>query len=181
MNAETEVALDTLHQAILDHIAAAYPALATVSDYPEERRHLSLPACLVEMAEMDGVPDLDPGTGQLALMTRWEARLIIGWRTASAAREIRRLAGALGVTIHQQRWGLPVGPAEVLGMTPDAFEPQLDQFVVWRVDWQQVVHLGESVWSPASSLVPSEILYSTAPEIGPVHEEAYAPIDEAAP
>ena len=66
-------------------------------------------------------------------------------------------------------------------MTPDAFEPQLDQFVVWRVDWQQVVHLGESVWSPDSSLVPSEILYSTAPEIGPVHEEAYAPIDEAAP
>ena len=30
MNAETEVALDTLHQAILDHIAAAFPALATV-------------------------------------------------------------------------------------------------------------------------------------------------------
>lgn len=150
MSANTELDLDQLHQAIIDKIAAQFPEFVTVDDYSDDRTRLNTPACLVELTDMEGAPDDDPGTEQLAVTARFEARIIIGFRQLNAKRQIRKLAAALGAFVHQQRWGLPVSPAELLTITPDEFSPELDQFEVWRVEWQQVVHLGLSVWDGES-------------------------------
>lgn len=157
MNANTEINLDDVHQAILDKIAEQFPDLVTVADYWDDRKRLPVPACLVELTDMEGAPEDDPGTEQLAVLSRWEARIIIGFRTSSAKREIRKLAAALGAFIHQQRWGQPIGPAEVTAITPDEFSPELDQYEVWRVEWQQVLNLGLSVWDGASFPARMEI------------------------
>jgi hypothetical protein len=172
MNAVTEISLDALHQAIIDAVAGQFPDLATVEDYREDRKSLPLPAVLIELVDLEAAPDEDPGTGQLAMTARFEARVIIGFRTASAEREIRKLAAALGAFARLNRWGMPVGPAEVLTIGPDDFSPELDQYVVWRVDWAQVVHLGASVWVNDGT-IPNDVLYSVVPEIGPGNEDAY--------
>lgn len=174
---DTEIDLGALHQAIVDAVAARFADVETVADYRDDRDRLPLPAILIELEDMEGAPDEDPGTGQLAVMARFAARVIIGFRTKSAEREIRKLAGALGAFAHLNRWDKPVGPAEVLVIGPDAFAPELDRYVVWRVEWQQVVHLGASVWTNEGD-IPVTVLIGFDPDIGPGHEDDYVDIDD---
>ncbi|MDO5057731.1 MAG: hypothetical protein Q4E06_10455 [Lautropia sp.] len=174
-NAQTVTTLDDLHEAIVGEIRQQFPSLATVEAYRQVRGSLPLPACLVELAELEATDEMDPGTGQLALRARFEARLVIGFRQGALnpGLEIRKLAAALAVFVHQQRWGLPVGAADVLGCWPDDFDPGLDQYECWRVEWQQVIHLGESAWIEDGE-TPTPYL-AWAPEIGAAHESDYQP------
>jgi hypothetical protein len=172
---DTQIDLDALHQAILDAIAAQFPALTTVADYPEDRAQLIAPACLVELIDLEPTGE-DPGTGQLAALARFSARIVLGFRTPGGEREVRKLAAALAVFVHQQRWGLPIAPAEVTAIEPDDFEPQLDRFLVWSVQWAQVVHLGASVWTNDGAI--PQALFSFTPYIGVPNEPAYQPIED---
>jgi len=176
----TETTLDAVQQAITAAIAAQFPAVQTVEAYRENRRSLPTPAILLELEEFEAAPDEDPGTEQLAARCRFVARIVIGFRTADAEREIRRLSAALAAFVHRNRWGLPVEPAEVLTAAPDAFDAELDQFVVWSVEWQQIVHLGATVWT-AEGEIPTTILTSWDPEIGPENEDEYEPLETDAP
>ncbi len=169
------VDIAALHDAILADLAAAFPEMSTVADYRESRTHLPLPAILVELADMEGAPEDDPGTEQVALRARFVARVVIGFRTDAAEREIRRLATALAARAHLNRWGQTVGPAEVLLVAPDEFAPELAQFVIWSVEWQQIVHAGESVWKHDAAL-PQTTLYSHEPCIGIPFEPDYRPV-----
>lgn len=174
-NAKTELTLDALHTAITGHIRAEFPAWVTVEAYRQDRKTLPVPACLVELVEMEASDELDPMTGQLALLARWEARIVLGFRQAqNPALEIRKMAAALAAFVHGQRWGLPVGAANVQGAWPDDFSPEQEQYECWRVEWQQVIHVGRSVFDDAG-VVPA-VLYSWAPEIGADHEADYQPV-----
>jgi hypothetical protein len=172
-NANTEITIDQLQTAITTNIAAQFPDLKTVALYDEDDRDGNpLPAVFVEVEDFEAYPDEDPGTEQTAVQLRISARIVIGFRTAKAKTEIRRLAAALAHFVNQNRWGLPVSPAEFLVAGPDDFDPGLDQFETWRVEWQQIVHLGTSVWE-SDDTTPTEILYSWRPEIGTAHEGDY--------
>lgn len=170
------ITLDALHEGILGAIRQRFPQLATVEAYRQLRGTLPVPACLVELAELEATDELDPGTGQLAMMARFEARLVIGFRQGglNPGLEIRKLTAALATFVHQQRWGLPVGAADVLGCWPDDFDPGLEQFECWRVEWQQVIHLGETAWPAESGTVPQPLV-AWAPEVGAQHEPTYQP------
>lgn len=177
MGPDTEIDLDALHTAVVNAIEEQFPSVVTVADYREDRQRLPLPAILIELDDIEAAPDEDPGTEQLAARTRWIARIIIGFRTANAEREVRKLAAALGAFIHMQRWGQPVEAAQVLTISPDTFDPSLDQYVVWAVEWQQIVHLGASVWKPDGEL-PETVLYSHVPRIGIPYEDEYKPLED---
>lgn len=170
----TALNLDALHEGILTSIRDAFPDLATVEDYREDRQMQPIPAVLVEMTELEPSPDDDPGTEQLAALARFDAHIVLGFRTPQIKREIRKLAAALAFHVQGNRWGQRVGPAEVTAIVPDDFTPELDQFEVWRVEWQQLVHIGESVWrNDGATPVP---FFSWAPDIGPDNEPAYEPV-----
>lgn len=176
MNANTEISLDVLHQAITADILAKFPALQTVEFYrgegQEDRKALQTPACLLDLSEMEASPDDDPGTEQLAVIAHFEAELVIRFNTPNAKRSIRRLAAAVAAWLHNRRWDdpanpgkkLPTGPCVVVGaykddfsgLTPGQRDVPLDQFEVWRVEWRQIVHLGESVWND-EGVTPSEV------------------------
>lgn len=173
MDANTVVDLTKLHQAIVSDIAAAFPSLATVEFYREERTNLPVPACILELTELEALGDDDPGTEQLAVLAKFEASLIISFRSPTARLSVRLLAAALSAWLRHQRWTdpdnptkkLPTGAAQVIGAFPDDFravgmarEQDLPQFEIWRVEWQQIVHLGASVWLPdGSEIVPGEV------------------------
>ncbi|MEO3478142.1 hypothetical protein AAFO90_10730 [Phaeobacter sp. CAU 1743] len=167
------VELNALHDAILAQIRADFPALVTVGDYDEDRKDLLIPAVLVELVDMEGAPDEDPGTEQVPFVSKWVARVVLGFRTESVKREVRRLAAALGVKIHRQRWGQTVSPAQVTYIGPDAFDPEFDKFEVWAVEWDQQIDLGASVW-PGEGVVPEVVKVGWAPDIGPGNEADYA-------
>lgn len=156
---DTAIDLDALIDAILASIAAAFPVFETVEAYREDRRSLPAPACLVQLVDLEPDPASDPGTEQLAVTARFEAQVVLGFRTDAVRRAAPKLAAALALHIQRKRWGLPVEAATVTAIEPDEFSPDLDQFEVWRIDWQQVVHIGESVWNNDGTL-PSVVLSS---------------------
>jgi hypothetical protein len=173
--ANTVTTLDAVHAGIVSTLQAQFPALH-VEAYRLDRKVLTVPACLIELSEMDAAPDVDPGTEQLAVMTRFEAKLVIGFRqgTNNPKLEIRKLAAAVAAFVRLQRWGCPIGPAEVIGAYPDDFDPELDQFECWRVEWRQIIHLGESVWADWNAGdPPGQVLVGYAPAIGADHEGDY--------
>lgn len=176
-NADTEVTLEQLHDAIVDAIKLQFPDLQTVEFYSDQRTDaIPKPACLLELSEMDAAPDLDPGTEQIALDCRFEARFVIGFRTVKAKLEVRKLAGAFAAWLRKEnhRWGLPVAPAQVIGCYQDDFSPDLDQYECWRVEWRQVIHLGESVWNDEPGAeVPTTVYVGFEPDVGPAHIDDY--------
>jgi hypothetical protein len=176
VNADTEIDLDALHDAVVAAIVAGMPAVASVQSYPSERTALNLPAILVDLEDMEAAPDADPGTEQLAVLTRWRARLILGFRTADVYRQVRKGAGQLAHLVHLNRWGMPVGPARVTIVGPDPFDPDLDQYEAWVVEWEQVVHLGASVWGD-EGIVPQTVYLGLEPETGLENIDKYIQIE----
>ena len=172
-NAVTTTTLDAVHQGIVSAITANFPTLRTVEAYRLDRQHLETPACLIEMTEMETGVDPDPGTEQLAVLARFEARFVIGFRqgTNNPKLEVRKLAASFAAFARLKRWGCPIGPAEVVGVFPDDFDPELDQFECWRVEWQQIIHLGDTVWRDEGE-TPSPTM-SFAPNVGAGHENDY--------
>lgn len=178
MDINTEVDLTALHATITNAIAVRFPALATVEFYREDRDELPVPACILDLCEFEGAPEDDPGTGQLAVMARFEAEFIIGFRTPEAKMSLRLLVAAFSAFLHEKRWpGGLTGPARDIHAYKDDFKPALDQYEVWCVEWRQIVHLGESVWSGAG-VTPTTVYLGFAPEIGAAHEDDYIKVAE---
>ena len=171
-NADTVTTLDAVHAGILTALRAQFPAFKTVEAYRTDRSSVALPACLIDMTEMEAAMDIDPGTEQLAVTARFEAILIIGFkqgRGVNAKLEIRKLAAAVAAFTRLHRWGCPIGPAQVIGAYPDEFNPELDQFECWRVEWTNVIHLGQSVWNWPPDAIPEP--YTSLGDAG-----GYAPL-----
>ena len=66
-NANTVTTLEAVHAGIVSAIVAQFPALRTVEAYRLDRKSMPVPACLIELTEMDAVHDEDPGTEQRAI------------------------------------------------------------------------------------------------------------------
>ena len=164
--------LSALHDSILNAIRTQFPDLQTVEDYETDREELDVPAVLLELVDMEGAPEEDAGTEQLPVVTKWSARVVFSRRYPNAKREIRKLAGALGVLVHQNRWGQPVSPAQVTVIGPDAFDPAFDKLLVWAVEWDQQLDLGENFWT-SEGITPERVNVGYAPEIGGGNEEHY--------
>ena len=179
MNANTEITLDALHDAIIAAIRSHYPTLETVADYPDERVRVTTPACLIELADLDP-GETDPGTGQQAVLARFQARIIIGFREPATKRAVRTLAASFIAFMRGQRWGLPVGPARFVSAGPDEFSPELDQYEAWLIEWEQTLHLGQTVWRDGGT-PPTQIYLGYSPRIGPPHEADYLPVEELPP
>ena len=170
---DTEIDLDALTDAIVTSIAARFPEFVSVDAYREAETDLQTPACLIELDDLEPQPDI--GTEQLAVMARFSGRVVLGMRDPDIRRATPKLAAALALHINRQRWGQPVAPAEVTGIQRDDFDPRLDQFEAWVVEWQQVIHLGASVWGGEGDL-PAAVLVSWSPNVGPDHDGDYADV-----
>ncbi|CAG2144427.1 hypothetical protein LMG31506_03003 [Cupriavidus yeoncheonensis] len=172
----TPLDLGALFAAIITDVQAAFPDLQTVEFHRIERKGLATPALLLELTELEAQPDADPGTEQLAVTARFEAHVVMGFRTPDVRTEVRRFAAAFAAWLRLRRWpGIRTDAAQVIGCYPDDFDPELDQFETWRIEWAQVLHLGTSVWTNDGT-VPTTVLSSWSPAIGPGNEDQYTPV-----
>lgn len=157
---DTEIDLDALTDAIVASISAAFPVFQLVEAYPDDHRSLPTPCCVIELADLEPAEDI--GTEQLAVVARFEARIVMGFRAPDVKRALPKLAAAVALHASKKRWGLPVEPATITAIERDDFDPDLDQFDVWRVDWQQTIHIGASVWNNDGVPVTQPIAVGTA-------------------
>jgi hypothetical protein len=117
------------------------------------RSELIAPACFVEIESFE--PGTDPGTEELAVIANFSAKIVMDRTVAGAEFAIRELALKLANLINKNTWnaadssaGSPdVSPAKIKDIGPDAFSPELDDYLVWNVAWTQELHVGENIWS----------------------------------
>lgn len=181
-DANTTLDFDLIHAQIEAQIKAAFPAFQTVEFYrDDETETFPTPAILLELCEVEPDPSNDVGTGQLPAWLRFEARVIMGQRTPDVKKAVRKAATALAGWLHLRSWGNGVNadPCEVITCAPDEFDPRLDKWAVWRVEWRQQVFLGDDVWADDGGVVPASF-FSFTPDIGVPNKDKYFPIDTSA-
>jgi hypothetical protein len=178
-DANTTVTLDELHDAIRAAVAAAFPSFQTVEFYhDDEDQAFPTPACFMEMTEAE-TDEANSGTGQWHALLRFEARIVMPNRSAGVRLEIRKAATAFATWLNLRRWGAaaPGDECRVIACEKDEFAPQVDKFAVWRVEWVQLVMLGETAWTN-DGVVPTDVLYSFVPLVGDGNEGEYKPLDQ---
>jgi hypothetical protein len=173
--------LDALHAAIVSDIKAQFPSIATVEFYrTEARKSIPCPAILLDLCEFEAEPDDDPGTEQLSVSARFEAEIIFGFKTPNVKQAIRVFAAAFMAWLRLRRWtGIVTDAAKVIGAYPDDFKPELDEYVVWRVEWSQVLYLGTNTWTDSSGALTTglSVMVGTDPLIGPPNVNDYVQIE----
>jgi len=139
--------LDRLYAAIEQRIAAQLPGLETVATWPDidHRTPIRLPALFLELAEFE--PGPDDGTGQTALICKFEARVVVGAEQPRHNHQAAQLAAQLAVLLRAQYWDIEgVDTAEFVQAVQDWTKPELDGYTVWLVEWTQAIKLGEEEW-----------------------------------
>lgn len=174
---ETKLDVELMHKEIVAQIAEAFPSFKTVEFYrDDETDRMPTPAVLLDMDDAEPSDESDNGTGQLPAFLRFEARIIMGKRSPIVRLEVRKAALALAAWLKGRHWGNGVlaDECQVLVICRDEFDPAMDQFAVWRVEWRNRVYLGDSAWTNEGA-VP-ESWFSFAPDIGADHKDDYQPV-----
>ncbi|WP_018692282.1 hypothetical protein [Algicola sagamiensis] len=78
----------------------------------------------------------------------------------------------LCVSIQDNHFGQPTEPPSHIQAFEDAFDPHMDAFVCWRVEWQQVVQVGVDMFVE-NGTPPEHIYFSESPNTGTDHEDDY--------
>ncbi|OAM02915.1 hypothetical protein [Wolbachia endosymbiont of Dactylopius coccus] len=134
-----------LHNAICTMLKREIPAIQTCEIYPSIRKELLAPALFVELVSLES--GKDPGTEELALKARFEARIVIDSTVENAPILVRTLAAEVARVVNKNTWNVKnVSPGEFISAEIDGFRPELDAYLVWMVDWSHQLHLGKSVW-----------------------------------
>lgn len=134
-----------LHQKICTTLKEEIQAIQTCEVYRAERREIIAPAVFVELASLE--PGKDPGTEELALKVRFEARVVVDSTIDDASLVIRSLAAEVARVVNKNTWNVEnVLPGEFLSAKVDNFKPELDAYLVWLVEWVHELHTGQSIW-----------------------------------
>lgn len=153
--ADEPFSLDQLYQAVEQHLSSHLPGVKTVRAWPNIRDRIALPAVFLELAEIE--PGVDIGTGETALVCKFEARIIVDPIQPLHQQQAVQLVTQLAVLLRAQTWGLEVEPAEFVQALQDWTQPALDGYTVWLVEWTQQVYVGPEEWpwpdQPAGSLL----------------------------
>lgn len=164
--------IEDLHNAILSDITSNIAGIATSGAYPKLQAAIAVPAVFVDLVSLE--PGVDPGTNQLALVARFEARVIVN-SNDNGPMKVRELAVEIAKVINQKQFGMKVSCAKIVGISPDTFAPELDVYDAWLVEWEHEFDIGVSVWD-GTGIIPTEILLGYSPEIGTPHENDYVGI-----
>ncbi|MBD8791203.1 hypothetical protein IFR09_17075 [Pseudomonas syringae] len=172
---EQPLQLDELYDAIEQHIKDCLPELAYVGIMPDMLHQIDLPAVVVEVAEFESGED--SGTGQTALVMRFEARVIVAGETPDALKQAAHGAAQIAVLLRDQYWGLEVDAAKFERAAQDWTRPELDGYAVWVIEWTQGVELGEQEW-PWPDQRLGTLVWGVYPETGAGHEADYVPVEQ---
>lgn len=163
------VSVAQVHNAIVTQLSGLLTqfGIVYVQDYPRQVDKLEVPAVLLDVEQMDVLND--PGTEQTRMSLRFSAVVVVGSLRNDAAgldprMSVRVLAMAVAHAINRQRWGIDgCGPAKVQQVQPDAFDPRLDRFECWRIEWTHEVMVGDDIWNQVGML-PTQVWSADTPE-----------------
>ncbi|WP_228393640.1 hypothetical protein [Pseudomonas helleri] len=164
--------LTTLHDAITATLSAAMPKVLHVEAFPELDSKVRTPALLYGLTDMS--PGTDRGEGKTALIGRFQSCILIDADRPKASLQAAILAAQMAVALKDQWWDLDFvlsAPTQIHAQ-PEAPTKELEQFVMWSVQWIQEFEVGELEW-PWPDEPPGSLLFGFSPDTGPGSEGDY--------
>ncbi|MNJ33027.1 hypothetical protein D3C77_277060 [compost metagenome] len=162
--------LTTLHEAITATIKLAMPVLETVEAYVPANQSTTLPALLHAITGLK--PGIDPGDGRSCIAATFEARILVDSNLPQASLQAVTLAAQLAVLLRKQFWGLDfVEETQQVQALPVLAIPASPVAVEWRVQWEQVLHLGSVQWPWPDE--PGPMAFAFSPDTGLGNEGSY--------
>ncbi|MEB2647608.1 hypothetical protein SOP86_18370 [Pseudomonas canadensis] len=163
--------LTTLHDAITRILSERMPRVLHVEQFPELDAQVNTPALLY------GITDItlgtDRGEGKTALVGRFQSCILVDADRPKASLQAAILATQMAAVLKDQWWGgldFVTGPPEQVHAQPEAPTADLEQFVMWSVQWVQPFEVGEFTW-PWPDEPPGSLLVEIEPGDGPVAPE----------
>jgi len=162
--------LTTLHEAITRTLRERMPALLHVEEFPELDADIKIPALLYGLTDLS--PGIDRGEGRTALIGRFQSCILIEATRDKASLQAAILAAQVAVVLHNQTWGVEfvTGVPENVHAQPEAPTQDLEQFVMWSIQWTQAFEVGELEW-PWPDEPPGSLVISVEPGDDPVKPE----------
>jgi hypothetical protein len=138
--------LTTLHDAITRIISERMPRVLHVEQFPELDATVNTPALLYGITDMS--LGTDRGEGKTALIGRFQSCILVDADRPKASLQAAILAAQMTTVLKDQWWGLDfvTGPPEQVHAQPEAPTAELEQFVMWSVQWIQHFEVGEFTW-----------------------------------
>ncbi|WP_342307898.1 hypothetical protein WLF14_18750 [Pseudomonas fluorescens] len=163
--------LTTLHDAITRIISERMPRVLHVEQFPELDAQVNTPALLYGITDM--TLGTDRGEGKTALIGRFQSCILVDADRPKASLQAAILAAQMTTVLKDQWWGLDfvTGPPEQVHAQPEAPTLELEQFVMWSVQWVQTFELGEFAW-PWPDEPPGSLVFNIEPGDEPVAPEA---------
>lgn len=162
--------LTTLHEAITRTISAAMPKILHVEQFPELGSEVQTPALLYGLTDM--TLGTDRGEGKTALIGRFQSCILVDAVRKKASLQAAILASQMAVILKDQYWDLDfvTGPPENIHAQPEAPTQDLEQFVMWSVQWTQAFEIGTLEW-PWPDEPPGSLLFG----LGDAPEDEFFP------
>ena len=162
--------LTTLHDAITRIISERMPSVLHVEQFPELGAEVKTPALLYGITDM--TLGTDRGEGKTALIGRFQSCILIEADRPKASLQAAILAAQLAKVLKDQFWNVDfvTGPPEQVHAQPEAPTLELEQFVMWSVQWVQPFEVGELSW-PWPDEPPGSLVLDIDPGDGPISPE----------
>jgi hypothetical protein len=165
--------LTTLHDAITRIISKRMPRVLHVEQFPELGAQVNTPALLYGITDM--TLGTDRGEGKTALIGRFQSCILVDAERPKASLQAAILAAQMTTVLKDQLWDVDfvTGPPQQVHAQPESPTQELEQFVMWSVQWIQPFEVGEFTWpwpdeSPSGLVAPAGEFTS---DTGPVYPE----------
>ncbi len=152
---------------ILETELSALSEIQSLSVHPKRKDRITLPAILIDLAEIE--PGSDRGTDQTPLLLHWEARVVTSDRDPPTVTWM--LVQRVLRWLHEYEWReLDIGKAKLKSASPDHFSPELQGHRVWLVEFIQEIRVAENIWDGEPPNIEQIILYfpNCEPEPDPI-------------
>lgn len=171
-------------QAVCEGICAALadglPGLRSVVEYGAQG-DMETPLAMLRLTDMEHAGDPEDGTERVWVQCRWDVFLVVAKDSALDAaqmrRELRQMSAAVAALVHGNRFGVQAMPARFVKVEADVPAPVGTDAACWRVEFEQDIPLGESVWGGEGVPVQT-VLVSYTPRIGLEHKESYTEVTD---
>lgn len=113
-------------------------------------------AIQLDVLRLDPDRTFNPGTEQTAVSVVLQATILVTKNQLHPTHISRSTAISLASQISWQRWGCPVGPAELDLVAPKPISLEGFHPIAWAVTWKHAAFLGRSLWD--SDRIPARFV-----------------------
>lgn len=147
--------LERLHSTLVEGLFELRH-VETVTHTPQRKDAITLPAIMLDMVELE--PGKDSGTGELTLLSHWEARVVTLEKDSLFIH--LNIVQNLMLWLFNFAWpNINVGRPKLKQVAPDHFNPELQGHRVWLIEWAQEIRVGENIWL-GNNITPTRITVS---------------------